>query len=186
MISIPVPADGVKGKTWGPSTVHQRTRTHLPLPSSAAPPLAPRPRTRFSNSAPDLPPATRHPGTATPQGITVTATRQSITAVTATITPPRPRLSKSQTRRKPDVARKRSGSHDDLLDTAEPRRNRFLLCPFSSTANINHYDTVFDVPVDRKGKKGTFLKSIRSNSLAGLLAVASNLSTETTELLRDD
>ncbi|KOB75889.1 Uncharacterized protein OBRU01_06468, partial [Operophtera brumata] len=171
MRAIALPADGVKGKTWGPSTVHQRSRTHLPLPSSAAPPLAPRPRTRFSNSAPDLPPATRHPGTATRPAITVTT---SITAVSAKVAPSRPRLSKSQTRRKPDLARKRSGSHDDLLDTAEPRRNRFLLCPFSSTADINHYDTVFDVPVDRKGKKGTFLKSIRSNSLAGLLAVASN------------
>ncbi|XP_075977293.1 mitogen-activated protein kinase kinase kinase slipper isoform X3 [Anticarsia gemmatalis] len=57
MRAIALPADGVKGKTWGPSTVHQRSRTQLPL---GAPP-APRPRhARFSSSAPDLPPATRH------------------------------------------------------------------------------------------------------------------------------
>ncbi|XP_063894450.1 mitogen-activated protein kinase kinase kinase 11 isoform X3 [Helicoverpa armigera] len=53
MRAIALPADGVKGKTWGPSTVHQRSRTALP----AAAPL-PRPRApRFSSSAPCLPPA---------------------------------------------------------------------------------------------------------------------------------
>ncbi|XP_022826677.1 mitogen-activated protein kinase kinase kinase 11-like isoform X1 [Spodoptera litura] len=57
MRAIALPADGVKGKTWGPSTVHQRSRTQLPL--GAAAPL-PRPRhARFSSSAPDLPPASR-------------------------------------------------------------------------------------------------------------------------------
>lgn len=178
-----MPADGVKGKTWGPSTVHQRSRSHLPLPPGAgAPPLAPRARARHAASAPELPPAARRSGTAPP---------------------PRPRQSKSQGRRppalplraeppakpavprKPDLARKRSGSHDDLLEPAEPRRNRFL-CPFSSTAdvNVNHYGTVFDVP-DRKGKKGTFFRSIRSNSLTGLF-VGGGLSSETTELLRDN
>ncbi|KAF9823429.1 hypothetical protein SFRURICE_006642 [Spodoptera frugiperda] len=50
MRAIALPADGVKGKTWGPSTVHQRSRTQLPL--GAAAPL-PRPRhARFSSSAP--------------------------------------------------------------------------------------------------------------------------------------
>lgn len=141
---IPVPADGVKGKTWGPSTVHQRSRTQLPLAVCAPP----RPRhARFCSSAPELPPA------------------------------PRP------------AGNRRSGSHDDLRDS-EPRRNRFLLCPmFTSTTDLpNQYDTVFDVR--RKGSHGevkrSFLKSIRSNSLAGLLAVAGNLSAETTELLRDE
>ncbi|KAL0878763.1 hypothetical protein ABMA27_003800 [Loxostege sticticalis] len=52
MRAIALPADGVKGKTWGPSSVHQRTRTHLPLPALARPRHAP----RFSSSAPDLPP----------------------------------------------------------------------------------------------------------------------------------
>ncbi|XP_037293251.1 mitogen-activated protein kinase kinase kinase 11 isoform X2 [Manduca sexta] len=55
MRAIALPADGVKGKTWGPSTVHQRSRTQLPL-AAAAPP---RPRPRISCSAPDLPPVTR-------------------------------------------------------------------------------------------------------------------------------
>lgn len=60
MRAIALPADGVKGKTWGPSTVHQRSRTHLPLGGAAPAPLAPRPRhARFSSSAPDLPPAAR-------------------------------------------------------------------------------------------------------------------------------
>ncbi|XP_028175507.1 mitogen-activated protein kinase kinase kinase 11-like isoform X4 [Ostrinia furnacalis] len=52
MRAIALPADGVKGKTWGPSSVHQRTRGHLPLPALARPRHAP----RFSSSAPDLPP----------------------------------------------------------------------------------------------------------------------------------
>lgn len=95
-----------------------------------------------------------------------------------------------RTAKKADIAKKRSGSHDDLLQEDEPRKNRFLLCPaFTSTADLpHHYDTVFDAP-PRKGSgevKRNFLKSIRSNSLAGLLAVAGNLSSETTELLRDD
>ncbi|CAH2241605.1 jg3939 [Pararge aegeria aegeria] len=105
----------------------------------------------------------------------------------------KPRKSKSQVRttKKADMAKKRSGSHDDLLHDDEPRKNRFLLCPtFTSTADLpHHYDTVFDSPPCRKGSgevKRNFLKSIRSNSLAGLLAVAGNLSSETTELLRDD
>ncbi|KAJ8719364.1 hypothetical protein PYW08_011539 [Mythimna loreyi] len=167
MRAIALPADGVKGKTWGPSTVHQRSRTQLPL-AHAAPP---RPRApRFSCSAPDLPPATR----------------------TGNV-PTGPRRAPA---RRPDLPRKRSGSHDDLLyENTSPRRNRFLVCPmFTSTADIPHqYDTVFDVPLERARRKGShgevkrsFLKSIRSNSLAGLLAVAGNLSSETTELLRDD
>ncbi|XP_072949734.1 uncharacterized protein, partial [Epargyreus clarus] len=103
----------------------------------------------------------------------------------------KPRKSKSQVRSGgSELAKKRSGSHDDLLyENDEPRKNRFLLCPmFTSTADIpNHYDTVFDMPDKRKGDvKRNFLKSIRSNSLAGLLAVAGNISSETTELLRDD
>ncbi|XP_028037171.1 mitogen-activated protein kinase kinase kinase 9 [Bombyx mandarina] len=59
---LPLPADGVKGKTWGPSTVHQRSRsrTQLPLPPAPPPAAPPRvPRARFSLSAPDLPPASR-------------------------------------------------------------------------------------------------------------------------------
>lgn len=60
--AIALPADGVKGKTWGPSTVHQRSRsrTQLPLPLPLPLPPPPRvPRARFSLSAPDLPPASR-------------------------------------------------------------------------------------------------------------------------------
>ncbi|RVE48192.1 hypothetical protein evm_007146 [Chilo suppressalis] len=57
MRAIALPADGVKGKTWGPSSVHQRSRGHLPLPALARARHAP----RFSSSAPDLPPATRPP-----------------------------------------------------------------------------------------------------------------------------
>ncbi|XP_052748838.1 mitogen-activated protein kinase kinase kinase 11 isoform X3 [Galleria mellonella] len=56
MRAIALPADGVKGKTWGPSSVHQRSRGHLPLPA-----LRPRPAPRSACSAPDLPPAHRHP-----------------------------------------------------------------------------------------------------------------------------
>lgn len=44
-----VPADGIKGKTWGPSTLHQRERGHLPAmrqTSARAP--------QFSKSAPNL------------------------------------------------------------------------------------------------------------------------------------
>lgn len=162
-----MPADGVKGKTWGPSSVHQRTRTHLPLPALARPRHAP----RFSSSAPDLPP----PPAGKPAH--------------------KPRKSKSQVRPpKQDLARKRTGSHDDLLlENDEPRINRFLCPIFASTADLPHqYDTVFDVPDKNKRKasqgevKKTLLKSFRSNSLAGLLAVAPNLSSDTTELLRDD
>lgn len=47
---ITVPADGVKGKTWGPSTCHQRERGQIPL----RPPLAPRPGGIWSKSAPNL------------------------------------------------------------------------------------------------------------------------------------
>ncbi|CAG5096285.1 Similar to map3k10: Mitogen-activated protein kinase kinase kinase 10 (Xenopus laevis), partial [Cotesia congregata] len=47
----PIPADGVKGKTWGPSTLHQRERgaiiTQPPNPSSPG-------GKRWSRSAPDL------------------------------------------------------------------------------------------------------------------------------------
>ncbi|XP_069360096.1 mitogen-activated protein kinase kinase kinase 11-like isoform X3 [Maniola hyperantus] len=50
MRAIALPADGVKGKTWGPSTGHQRARAHLPLPA-----LRPRAH-RPSTSAPHLPP----------------------------------------------------------------------------------------------------------------------------------
>ncbi|XP_059045611.1 mitogen-activated protein kinase kinase kinase 11-like isoform X2 [Achroia grisella] len=56
MRAIALPADGVKGKTWGPSSVHQRSRGHLPLPA-----LRPRPAPRSACSAPDLPPAPRAP-----------------------------------------------------------------------------------------------------------------------------
>lgn len=43
-----VPTDGIKGKTWGPSTLHQRERGYLPAlrPTVRAPP--------FSKSAPNL------------------------------------------------------------------------------------------------------------------------------------
>lgn len=44
-----MPADGVKGKTWGPSTVHQRERGHLPLHRPVFQPM-------LSKSAPSLPP----------------------------------------------------------------------------------------------------------------------------------
>lgn len=47
---IAVPADGVKGKTWGPSTCHQRERGQIPL----RPQLAPRPGGIWSKSAPNL------------------------------------------------------------------------------------------------------------------------------------
>lgn len=43
--------DGVKGKTWGPSTLHQRERGHL----TALRPVHHHPH--FSKSAPNLPPA---------------------------------------------------------------------------------------------------------------------------------
>ncbi|KAL4715596.1 hypothetical protein ACJJTC_006175 [Scirpophaga incertulas] len=52
MRAIALPADGVKGKTWGPSSVHGRSRGHLPLPALARARHAP----RFSSSAPALPP----------------------------------------------------------------------------------------------------------------------------------
>lgn len=43
-----VPSDGIKGKTWGPSTLHQRERGHLPAlrPTARSP--------QFSKSAPNL------------------------------------------------------------------------------------------------------------------------------------
>lgn len=47
---LTVPADGVKGKTWGPSTLHQRERGQIPL----RPLLAPRPGGIWSKSAPNL------------------------------------------------------------------------------------------------------------------------------------
>lgn len=47
---LTVPADGVKGKTWGPSTCHQRERGQIPL----RPLLAPRPGGIWSKSAPNL------------------------------------------------------------------------------------------------------------------------------------
>lgn len=97
----------------------------------------------------------------------------------------KPRKSKSQVRApKAEIAKKRSGSHDDLLD-AEPRRNKFFMCPMFTPELPHHYDTVFDAPQNRKEKK-TFLKSIRSNSLAGLLAGTGNLAPDTAELLRDE
>lgn len=46
--AIALPADGMKGKTWGPSTLHQRERGYLPaLKSTARTP-------HFSKSAPNL------------------------------------------------------------------------------------------------------------------------------------
>lgn len=177
-----MPADGVKGKTWGPSSVHQRSRGHLPLPALARP----RHAARFSSSAPDLPPAPPHAGNAP--------------APPPPPPPPsgkrKPRKSKSQVRpSKHELARKRTGSHDDLLyENDEPRRNRtFLLCPmFTSAADLPHqYDAVFDLDkTKRKGSHGdvkkNLLRSLRSNSLTGLFAVAGSLTSETTELLRDD
>ncbi|XP_017782387.1 PREDICTED: mitogen-activated protein kinase kinase kinase 11-like isoform X2 [Nicrophorus vespilloides] len=47
--AIALPADGVKGKTWGPSTCHQRERSQIP---SLRP--APRPGGAWSKSAPNL------------------------------------------------------------------------------------------------------------------------------------
>lgn len=47
---VAVPADGVKGKTWGPSTCHQRERGHILRPAV----LAPRPGGSWSKSAPNL------------------------------------------------------------------------------------------------------------------------------------
>lgn len=205
MRAIALPADGVKGKTWGPSTVHQRSRSHLPLApmgalapmgshlaphtlgamATAAPPGAHRPRANFSCSAPDLPPATRHHA-----GNLVIALEKSAR---------KQRKSKSQIRhQKGEIARKRSGSHDDLLyENDEPSgNNRLFLCPpiFNSSADIpHHYDTVFDLPVDKSRRKGShgevkrsLLKSIRSNSVTGLLAVAGSLSSETAKLLTSD
>lgn len=150
-----MPADGVKGKTWGPSTLHQRERGQLPM-------AAHRPRVqRFSKSAPNLPPDE--------------------------LPPPgnrRTRTSRSQVRApRPDPPKKRSGSHDHLL--YENVRAR-LFCPA-------HYDTVFDLPPSDSKRKGSggeikknIFKSIKSNSLTGLLAIAGNLSSDTAELLRDD
>ncbi|KAF5308833.1 hypothetical protein FQR65_LT00533 [Abscondita terminalis] len=47
--AIALPADGVKGKTWGPSTCHQRERGQIPLLRPA-----PRPGGIWSKSAPNL------------------------------------------------------------------------------------------------------------------------------------
>ncbi|XP_048483262.1 mitogen-activated protein kinase kinase kinase 11 isoform X2 [Plutella xylostella] len=58
MKAIVLPADGVKGKTWGPSSLHQRERTHLPLPAQ----LRARPPHKLSKSAPALPPQPPYPG----------------------------------------------------------------------------------------------------------------------------
>ncbi|XP_038212824.1 mitogen-activated protein kinase kinase kinase 11-like [Zerene cesonia] len=169
MRAIALPADGVKGKTWGPSTGHTRTRTHLPLPALHT-------------------------------GLIISEIEE---------TKRKPRKSKSQVRAPKaaaGAAAKRCGSHDDLLrDAPRPR----LLCPMFASPDprdardprdprdppATHYDTVFGATPPaaaherRKGSHGdvrNFLKSIRSNSLAGLLAVAGSLSSDTTELLRDD
>lgn len=45
-----VPADGIKGKTWGPSTLHQRARSNLPVLAQTT---TQKP-TPFSKSAPNL------------------------------------------------------------------------------------------------------------------------------------
>lgn len=180
-----VPADGVKGKTWGPSTVHQRSRTQLPLGGAGAAgplvPLAPRPRhARFSSSAPDLPPATR----------SAAGNRPAAPARPARPARPAPTA--------PSAPHKRSGSHDDLLaDADEPRRNRFFLCPmFTSTADLPHeYEAVFAVrgrarrrapplplpplPLPHLPHPAALLRSLRSSSV-GLLAA------DTADLLADD
>lgn len=44
----PVPADGVKGKTWGPSTLHQRERSQIFTRVADGGPK------RWSKSAPNL------------------------------------------------------------------------------------------------------------------------------------
>ncbi|XP_058062388.1 mitogen-activated protein kinase kinase kinase 11-like [Anopheles bellator] len=46
--TIVFPGDGIKGKTWGPSTLHQRERSHLP---TMRPNVRPQ---QFSKSAPNL------------------------------------------------------------------------------------------------------------------------------------
>ncbi|KAJ2951708.1 hypothetical protein O0L34_g13870 [Tuta absoluta] len=176
MRAIALPADGVKGKTWGPSSVHGRSRGPLPLSALRRPPP------RLCTSAPALPP----PAAPSPHHTGKPPDRDKR----------KPRKSKSQVRQpKSELAKKRSGSHDDLLDgDAEPSRSKFLLCPFTSTADLqHHYDTVFDIEpaVDKNKRKGSgelkrnFLKSIRSNSF-GLLAVAGGAASETTELLGDN
>lgn len=48
-VYVAVPAGGVKGKTWGPSTCHQRERGQLPLIRAT-----PRPGGIWSKSAPNL------------------------------------------------------------------------------------------------------------------------------------
>lgn len=48
-VNVAVPAGGVKGKTWGPSTCHQRERGQLPLIRAT-----PRPGGIWSKSAPNL------------------------------------------------------------------------------------------------------------------------------------
>lgn len=50
---ISVPADGVKGKTWGPSTFHQRERVHMH--GSPSYPSSPATTNKgWSRSAPNL------------------------------------------------------------------------------------------------------------------------------------
>lgn len=177
--AIALPADGVKGKTWGPSTLHQRERGQLPM-------AAPRPRAnqRFSKSAPNLPPDNHQ---SNPPGKHNDNTRNKR----------KQRKSKSQVRQQKAIEKKRTGSHEDLLETNDTRKNRFFCPMFTSTADLpNHYDTIFDIPIDsvdknkRKGSHGevkkNIFKSIKSNSLTGLLAIAGNLNSETTELLRDE
>ncbi|CAG9135542.1 unnamed protein product [Plutella xylostella] len=176
MKAIVLPADGVKGKTWGPSSLHQRERTHLPLPAQ----LRARPPHKLSKSAPALPPQPPYPGN-TPKPDNRRKQRKS----------------KSQHRQQKSELKKRTGSHDDLLyDANETIKPKFLCPMFNSTADIPHvYGTVFDsidISSDKAKRKGShgevksnFLKSIRSNSLAGMLAVAGSLTSETTGLLKD-
>ena len=62
-VIVPVPADGVKGKTWGPSTAHQKERGHIiPQPHDN--------QKRWSKSAPNLEKSLRPlPYTATMTGL---------------------------------------------------------------------------------------------------------------------
>ncbi|GBP10741.1 Mitogen-activated protein kinase kinase kinase 10 [Eumeta japonica] len=193
--AIALPADGVKGKTWGPSTLHGRERGHLPLPAL----VRPRAHPGFSKSAPDLPPPPHPrrmhhpPGNDPPPPASADEHKPR--------TKRKQRKSKSQVRHpKQELAKKRAGSHDDLLYEnvhSQPKPRAFLRCPFSSTNDIpHHYDTVFHIETSapkRKGSAGTttelkknFLKTFRSNSLVGLLAAATSLAADTTELLDDN
>lgn len=51
---ISVPADGVKGKTWGPSTFHQRERVHIICGSPSYPSSPATTYRGWSRSAPNL------------------------------------------------------------------------------------------------------------------------------------